>query len=876
MGIFTLAALLFLFIIVSCVLAIVAFLRTSALKYQITYLRNELSLLNKAALAPAPPVAEVKKQKAEPIRQPDVRKFELEKPIIAAAVPEIKIGEAKPTRDVEQALASRWFVWIGGAAVALAGLLLIKYAHDQGLIPPVLRVLFGLAFAAALVKSGEYVRNARPKDVLDYVPAALSAAGLITAFGSIYAAHAFYNLIPGAIAFIGLGLVALGAFYLSRLQGPSIASLGLLGAYVAPMLITSHNPNAWSFFPYILVIVVASFYTMRQPKWWWLGYAAIAGATIWSLLWIHGGAFEPSDVLPIGIFAMCLAAATLLVDAEYILSALSGNLADPKNMSQPLRLAFCGMAAGSAILATQVLQSAHGFVALLLFAIGMAPICAFSWRKQGWSGAALAAAALSFCVLMAWQEVSIQNWAMDESGMWSTVPGTIAPPLFRNWMFLALAGFSAVGALGYLRKPLPQAWAFLCASSAFAFLFGTWARADFVMAQSVWATFALALAVSIFALAYIRRAKLPDSNFDTATSALLVGAAGLALFGFDRLFDDVWFTLIIAALAAWFASTVRFLPTRVTGAIASALGTLAAAQLFISREFWGQVTVLPLGAHWPIYGYGVTVALLWWASRQLSNDKYKRHAIALEGLSLGLVISLVSLELRTLIAAGSELDHTSLLEVSAHILAWLGAAYGLIYRQQFYSTFVSVWGSRILLAASCAAIVFISLLAKNPLVSGDRIEGGVLINTLWLAYLAPVGLLALIARKMENLGWQKWRNALGLLSLVLVVAFVTLQTKRVFQGQYLIPEFSSDAESYAISAMWLLTAVAIFIAGLKLNRQTIRYGGMAVMVLALLKTFAYDLWQLGGLWQIASVMGIGLSLIGVGWLYTRFVKQGLA
>jgi uncharacterized membrane protein len=48
-----------------------------------------------------------------------------------------------PVRNVEQALASRWLVWLGGAAIALGGLLLIKYAHDQGLVPPIVRVLVG-------------------------------------------------------------------------------------------------------------------------------------------------------------------------------------------------------------------------------------------------------------------------------------------------------------------------------------------------------------------------------------------------------------------------------------------------------------------------------------------------------------------------------------------------------------------------------------------------------------------------------------------------------------------------------------------------------------------------------------------------------------
>ena len=57
------------------------------------------------------------------------------------------------------------------------------------------------------------------------------------------------------------------------------------------------------------------------------------------------------------------------------------------------------------------------------------------------------------------------------------------------------------------------------------------------------------------------------------------------------------------------------------------------------------------------------------------------------------------------------------------------------------------------------------------------------------------------------------------------------------------------------------------------GRPTLRLGGMVVMVFALLKAFGYDLWEIGGLWRIASLLGLGLCLIGVGWLYTRFVQE---
>jgi len=228
--------------------------------------------------------------------------------------------------------------------------------------------------------------------------------------------------------------------------------------------------------------------------------------------------------------------------------------------------------------------------------------------------------------------------------------------------------------------------------------------------------------------------------------------------------------------------------------------------------------------------------------------------------------------LRVLIGGGVNNDNFTLLELSTHILAWMGAAFGLVYRQTVYSSLVSKWGSRILLGASCVALVLLSMGSLNPMFTGDVIEGGPIFNTLLLAYLAPVIVLIMLVRVAPPEAFGKWRNLLGGLALLLVVSFVTLEVKRLFEGPQLVTEFLSDAESYAMSAAWLVLAIALFILGLYWDRKTVRYAGLAVMILALLKTFGYDLWQLGGLWQIASVMGIGLSLVGFGWLYARFIR----
>jgi uncharacterized membrane protein len=853
-------------------LGIIGFFKAQRLERNIYEIKKYLAGLPNIAverpvevLTPSPPEPEV-----EASSQPIEQKIETVAEEVAAPV----FDARAPARDLERNLASRWFVWVGGVAVALAGLLFVKYAHEQGLISPFLRVFFGLLIAAGLVASGEYVRRSRGINIVDYVPAALSAAGLVMGFGVVYAAYGLYDLVSPSVDFIGLGLVALAAFWLSRVQGPLIAALGLLGAYSAPALVTATHPNAWSFFPYLLVIVAASFFTLRGRNWWWLGYLSIAGALAWGLLWISGGAFTPGDIWPIGAFAIALGlGATMMVEGRAIFAEESGNLLDATNMSQPLSLSVCGMVAGAALIAAQVFATQHSIAAIVWFLIGMALVAAFSWFKKGASVAALLAAVCTWVVFMAWPDVAFHDWAFDEHGFWTTVPGLTEPPRFVNWMMVGLLGFTSLGIIGFLKKQTVQPWAALAAGAAFMFLFGAWGRADFVWSANSWATLGVALAVLLLAFAWTKRSALAEIEQQYGISSFIVGATLLGLLALDRWFDDIWYTIAISVFAAAAAYSSRALPARLIGAVAGALGSFAAARLFVSREIWGEGAVYAWGGHWPIYGYGIPAVAMFVASRWLNNENYRREQVALEGISLALIVSLVSLELRTLIGGDLVNHDMTLLEMSAHVLAWLGAAYGFAYRQHLFSSFVSLWGSRVLLIGSCAAIVLMSLVSLNPMISGSQIQGNIIFNSLTMAYLAPVALLALIARKLEAIGLSWWRNGLGILALILSVAFVTLQTKMAFQGKYIIPEFSSDAESYTLSATWLVLSILLFIFGLKLERKNIRLGGMVVMVLALLKAFGYDLWEIGGLWRIASLLGLGLCLIGVGWLYTRFVHE---
>jgi uncharacterized membrane protein len=40
-----------------------------------------------------------------------------------------------------------------------------------------------------------------------------------------------------------------------------------------------------------------------------------------------------------------------------------------------------------------------------------------------------------------------------------------------------------------------------------------------------------------------------------------------------------------------------------------------------------------------------------------------------------------------------------------------------------------------------------------------------------------------------------------------------------------------------------------------------------------LKVFLWDISNLGGAYRIISILGVGICLVGIGWLYQRFVQK---
>ena len=108
-------------------------------------------------------------------------------------------------------------------------------------------------------------------------------------------------------------------------------------------------------------------------------------------------------------------------------------------------------------------------------------------------------------------------------------------------------------------------------------------------------------------------------------------------------------------------------------------------------------------------------------------------------------------------------------------------------------------------------------------------------------------------------------------AIVLMLAYLTLEVRTLFQGRMLSGGIMSDAEDYTYSAVWLAFGVALLLVGIVLHSQPARLASAAVVILTIAKVFLLDLAGVQGIFRALSFIGLGLVLIGIGWLYQRLL-----
>ena len=792
-----------------------------------------------------------------------------------ASAPADESAPAAPARSLEERLGARWTVWVGGVALALGGLLLVRYSIEQGYFGPAARCVLGLVFGALLAAAGEILRRREKMGTPTQIPAVLTAAGTVAVFGAIYAAHGLYGFIGPAPAFVALGLVAVAAILAAALHGPALAGLGLVGAFAAPLLVSSAQPNPWPVVLYLAAATGAAYALSRIRRWLWLAAAAAVGAGLWALALAAQG----SENFFHAALVQTLVAAALAA----IFLAFLPHLATPDEDAtlDPVASAIlAGFAAVGFLVAFSSFE--HGYLAttpVVMIGLLVAGLAAIGALAPPAAVATPVAGALAAAILWIWTGDGLKPIHL------STV-ATLHEPL-QGGLFTAFAAVSAIFVAGFSARKLGSAprlpialagcYAGAAAVAPLVILAVVYLRLARSEASSPFALVAGLLAAVFVGLAhYFRRGEGAGAEPATkiALGAFATAALAALALGFVFVFDKGVLTvaLSVAALAAAYVAT-RLDLAALRYAVA-AMGFVVLGRLAWEPRIVGDALGTTPILNWLLFGYGVPALAFGLAARRLrlagGEDLAVRVAQSLTILFSGL---LVVFETRHALNGGdpwetsSSLIEQGLFATSALLFAIVLARLDLRRASPVFNVASMAFG-----ALSVAIAAFGLAFAENPFIECRAVEGGAVFNALLVAYLLPAVLAAVLMRISRGSRPQWYVTGAGVLSLTLFFLYACLQTRRFFHGAVICEgEPTGDVEVWAYSAVWLALGAALLLYGVWRRNQGARIASGLFVLAATLKIFLYDMAGLEGLMRALSFIGLGLVLIGIGLLYQKLV-----
>jgi uncharacterized membrane protein len=178
------------------------------------------------------------------------------------------------------------------------------------------------------------------------------------------------------------------------------------------------------------------------------------------------------------------------------------------------------------------------------------------------------------------------------------------------------------------------------------------------------------------------------------------------------------------------------------------------------------------------------------------------------------------------------------------------------------------------------AIAFIRL-TLNPAVLSYHPRSGI---PIWNWYLYTYGLVAaasfaggwLLAPPRHKLGEINVSATLFTLGTILLFLLLNIEIADFFAtGPALTFDFSGNlARDMTYSIAWALFALGLLLAGMHRQLPAVRYAGIGLFVVTLVKLFLHDLANLNQLYRIGAFIAVAVLLIGASFLYQRFLAAG--
>jgi hypothetical protein len=170
--------------------------------------------------------------------------------------------------------------------------------------------------------------------------------------------------------------------------------------------------------------------------------------------------------------------------------------------------------------------------------------------------------------------------------------------------------------------------------------------------------------------------------------------------------------------------------------------------------------------------------------------------------------------------------------------------------------------------ASLAHFGWYTMILHNPLWAEQAVGGFPVANLLLPAYAIPLMALWILDRSALP---EVPRRLVSAAPMVLIFLFAFSSLRQLFHGSSLTVHGLSDWEDICRSIVAIALAVGFLLWGIARGLRDWRIASLAIMIAAVAKVFLLDASGLDGLLRIGSFIALGLSLIGIGWLYSQFL-----
>ncbi|MFM1814735.1 MAG: hypothetical protein RLZ98_1430 [Pseudomonadota bacterium] len=784
---------------------------------------------------------------------------------------------------LEERLGTKWAVYVGGIAITLGGIFLVKHAIDMGLLGPAARILLGLLLGAGLVAAGTYMRL-RDIDVAvstvngAHVPSVLSSAGTVVLFATIYAAYALYGFLDQTAAFLLLGATGIATMLAAALHGPSLAGLGLAGSYIAPLLVSTDKPAPWALVIYLAVVSAAALLLARRRTWPWLTKSALAGIALWSLLMIAGTAFSetPWD-LPLMVHVLVQSAIAAVVTTTAAVASKVHDESQPDTEVSAILFVVTALA----VLTLLAVPYSHPFHLPFCWAM-IALLVSTAWLSAAASVAFLAAGIVVAFTLGFWPGVgdpATARHTFDNPAALIRLPTNVASFLTFALASAALVALPAIDAL-WRRRDLSYGTTGLIALAAtltpLAALVVAYLR---ITGFGTGYSFSAAGALLAFAFAWLAdtfqrleaEKQMEARRIRTgAFAAAAIAALSIALVATLQ-HGYLTVALALTAYGTAYVSIRRDIP--MLRNVVAALGFVVLARIVWDPLVMGEdVGSLPV-LNWLLLGYGVPAACFAAAGHLLRKSADDTASRICDALAVLFTALLGFFEIRHFVHSGDALAlSTGHLEIGLFATLAIAMSYGL-WRIGLMRENPVFEAARTIASTASALLVLAGLvLVHNPAISDEAIVGGAILNTLLPSYLLP-GLLALfVARQAIGRppGW--YSLAAASLSLALIFLYVTLEVRHAYHGAHVgLFRGTSDAEMWSYTIAWLLLAIVWLTYGLMRGSLPARAASGLLLTVTIAKVALFDLSGVTGVWRALSFLCLGGVLIAIGMVYQKLV-----